>query len=357
MDWFTAMMNWTLTGNKLWQIAAFFVAVLAALLAGRLLRYWLLKRSEVMKDCGREPLAILLRSASRGIVFLFFMVGFRFGLSFLTYTEQFRELAVTTTAVLTTFTVGFILYCLTDAVQLTLARLAARSSSNMNSILVPMVTKTLRITIVVLTLIQIAQVLSDKPITSVLAGLGVGSLAVALAAKDSLQHFFGSLVILADKPFELGERIVFDGFDGNVESVGFRSTRVRLLNGHLVTIPNGELSMRSITNISRRPYLKREMDLGLTYSTTPEKMERAVQILRELLDNHEYMDPKNPPLVFFTDFNDFSLGIKIIYWYGKPDWLAYMAFSHKVNMEILRRFNAEGLDFAFPTQTVHLAEN
>lgn len=356
MERLTQMMNWTLAGNRIQQIAAFFLIVLASLLTGRILRAVLLKRSKVMTEQGKAGVAALQRSVAKGIVFLLFLIGFRMGLSFLSYTDHFRQLIMTVASVLTTCAVGFIIYSLTDVVQVALSRLASRSSSRMNEILVPMVTKTLRITIVVLTLIQIAQVLSDKPITSIIAGLGVGSLAVALAAKDSLQHFFGSLVILADKPFELGERIVVDGYDGNVESIGFRSTRIRLLNGHLVIIPNGDLSMKSITNISRRPFLKRELDIGLTYDTPHDKMERAVQILKELLENHEYMDPKFPPLVFFTDFNDYSLGIKVIYWYGKNDWLGYMAFSHKVNMEILRRFNAEGLQFAFPTQTIHMAD-
>ena len=356
MERLTQMMNWTLAGNSIWRIASFFVVVLAALLTGRILRHVLLKRSEVMAAREKTAVSALLRAIARGMVFLLFLFGFRMGLSFLVYTEQFQQLISTTVSVLTTCAVGFIVYCLTDAVQVGLARATARSSSRMNEILAPMVTKSLRITVVVLTLIQVAQILSDKPITSILAGLGVGSLAVALAAKDSLQHFFGSLVILADKPFELGERIVFDGIDGNVESVGFRSTKIRLLNGHLVIVPNGELSMKSITNISRRPFLKRELNIGLVYSTPPDKMEKAVQILKGIRDNHEYMGPKFPPLVVFTDFNDFSLGIKVIYWYGKNDWLGYMAFSHKINMEILRKFNDESLEFAFPTQTIHMAD-
>ena len=123
------------------------------------------------------------------------------------------------------------------------------------------------VVVVVLSLVQIAQ-FYDKPITSILAGLGVGGLAVALAAQETIKNFFGSLVIFADKPFELDERIRGGNFDGFVEEVGFRSTRLRTLDGHLITIPNGELANLMIENVSKRPHIKRTFELGVTYDTS-----------------------------------------------------------------------------------------
>jgi hypothetical protein len=130
--------------------------------------------------------------------------------------------------------------------------------------------------------------------------------AVALAAQDTIKNFFGSLVIFADRPFRLGDRIVVDDQDGTIEEVGMRSTRIRTLDGHLVAIPNGELANKTIRNISRRPYIKRMANITITYDTPPE------------------------------------------YW-------EFMAFDQAFNLEILRRFNAEGIAFAFPTQTLYLA--
>jgi MscS family membrane protein len=204
-------------------------------------------------------------------------------------------------------------------------------------------------------LVQAAQVLSDKPITSIIAGLGIGGLALALASQDSLKHFFGSVVIFADRPFEVGDRLDVDGFDGIVDRVGFRSTRLRTLDGHMVTIPNGELANKSIRNISKRPFIRRIADITITYDTPPEKIEQALAILKELLANHEGMHADLPPRVFFSDFNADSLNLKVIYWYHPPLYWDYMAFSERFNMEVFTRFNQAGIDFAFPTQTIHLA--
>ena len=133
-------------------------------------------------------------------------------------------------------------YSLINVIDHLLINLTKKTSTTLDDMVAPMVRKTLRVVVVVLVFVQIAQVLSDKPITSILAGLGVGGLAVALAAQEAIKNFFGSLIIFTDKPFELGERICVSDYDGFVEEVGFRSTRIRTLDGHLVTIPNGELA-------------------------------------------------------------------------------------------------------------------
>jgi len=108
-------------------------------------------------------------------------------------------------------------------------------------------------------------------------------------------------------------------------------------------------------NIGKRPYIRRVADIGITYDTPPEKVERALQILRELLDNHEGMNPDLPPRVFFADFGPSALILRVIYWYHPPDYWKFVAFSEQFNKEVFRRFNEEGIDFAFPTQTVYLA--
>jgi MscS family membrane protein len=149
--------------------------------------------------------------------------------------------------------------------------------------------------------------------------------------------------------------VVFDGHDGAVESVGFRSTKIRTLDGHLVTVPNGEIVNRTVQNIGKRPYIKRIMNVTVTYDTTAAKMARAVEIIEDILRDHEGMNPEFPPRVFFSGFNDCSLNILVIYWYHPPDYWKYMDFSARVNMSLLERYNAEGIEFAFPTQTIHMA--
>ena len=131
-------------------------------------------------------------------------------------------------------------------------------------------------------------------VSTLLAGLGVGGLAVALAAQDTLKNLLGSIMILLDKPYKVGQRIVAKGHDGVVEEIGLRSTRMRLLTGHQTTIPNDEMAKIDIENIGQRPHIRRLTNIGITYDTPPEKIEKAVDIILEILDNHEGMDPEFP---------------------------------------------------------------
>jgi MscS family membrane protein len=178
-----------------------------------------------------------------------------------------------------------------------------------------------------------------------------------LAAQDTLKNFFGSLMIMLDKPFAIGQRVTFGGYDGVVEEIGFRSTRVRTLTGHQVTIPNEKVASESVENVGRRPSIRRLANITITYDTPPSKVEKALAIIREILENHEGMESDYPPRVFFNEFNDTSLNLIMLYWYHPPDWVAYMAFSERVNLQIMRAFEAEGIEFAFPTTTNYLAHD
>ena len=329
--------------------------VLGAMLIGKLVQIVLGNIGKTKRVEGKQIVQVALKAFSRPILFLFFVLGLQQGLKTFSFSEGFNALVLDCFSVLLTVAVTFFIYSMVDVLDFAITHFTKKTETKMDDMLAPMVRKSLRVTIVILALVQVAQILSDKPITSILAGLGVGGLAVALAAQETIKNFFGSLVIFADKPFELGERVKVNGHDGCIEEVGFRSTRIRRLDGHLVTVPNGELANMMIENVSKRPYIKRVMDVTVTYDTPPEKVQLAVDILKELLDNHEGMDAEIPARVFFDDFNACSLNIKAIYWYHPPEYWAYMAFSEKLNMEILKRFNEAGIEFAFPTQTLYLA--
>ena len=149
---------------------------------------------------------------------------------------------------------------------------AATTPSKLDDMLAPMIRTSLRVTVVILVLVQVATILSDKPVTSIIAGLGAGGLAIGLAAQDTIKNFFGSIMIFSDRPFELGERVQVGDYDGVVETVGFRSTRLRTLDGHVVTMPNGELANMSIRNVSKRPNIRRIVNVGITYDTPVEKL-------------------------------------------------------------------------------------
>ena len=355
MDILNTIAEFEVFGNKLWRIIVLFGIILAAFLVGKIAKYILQKSATRLEKRDRPVASVTLNAIARGVVFLSAAVGIAIGLTALEMKATVAEACDTLSAILLTIGVGYMLYWLVEVPSTWFARMAEKTESKLDNMLAPIVLKSLRVTVVLLVLVQIAQILSDKPITSVIAGLGIGGLAVALAAQDTIKNFFGSLVLFVDKPFELGDRIVIDGHDGPVEEVGFRSTKIRTLEGHLVTIPNGELANKTIQNIGKRPHIRRIVNITITYDTPPEKIERAIAIVKELLENHEGMHEDYPPRVYLSDLNADSLNIMAIYWYHPPNYWDYMTFTERFNKEVLRRYNEEGIDFAFPTQTMYLA--
>ncbi len=185
---------------------------------------------------------------------------------------------------------------------------------------------------------------------ALITGLGIGGLAFALAAQDTIKNIFGGITIFSDRPFRIGDRIKVDGFDGFVEDIGIRSTRIRTLERRLVTIPNYKIVEASIENITEEPMRRVLMNIGLTYDTTPEKMNQAMSILRNMPNKIEGVDTE--VIAVFSSFASFYMEVKFIFWVKKGSDI--MMVPSDVNMEILRAFNEAQLNFAFPTQTVYL---
>jgi len=191
------------------------------------------------------------------------------------------------------------------------------------------------------------------PLTTLLASAGVGGLALALAAQDALKNVFGSIMITLDKPYAVGERIAVQGYDGFVEEIGLRSTKIRLLSGHQTSIPNEVMARSDIENIGRRPYIRRSATIQLPSATPAAKVQRALEIVREALDSHEGMEEERPPRVFLRDLNESSVGIFLSYWFHPPDYWSFLAFSERVNLQVMEQLEAEGIPFAAPALTVH----
>ena len=207
-------------------------------------------------------------------------------------------------------------------------------------------------------------------LATVIAGAGVTGLAVALAAQSTLRNIFGSLMILIDRPFRVGQRIIVGSHDGVVEEIGLRSTRIRLLNGHVTSIPNERMADAEIENVGLRPYIRRVSSIHLAHGMPIEKVNRAVELIRGILEPHQVSEggihssddpnaPINyadfPPRVFFNEFNRDSLNLLMIYWYHPPEYWDFLEFSQRINEEIIEKFREEGIEFAFPTRTVHIA--
>ncbi len=218
--------------------------------------------------------------------------------------------------------------------------------------LLPFISKVAKTAILIAAILLTAENLQWE-IKSLLAGLSVGGLALGLAAQDTVANLFGAVAIFLDKPFHIGDRIRVDSVEGNVEAIGLRSTRVRNLDGHHVTVPNKTMGNAIITNVTRRPHIKTEMSLGLTYDTPLPKLRRAIQLLEDIYRAHPQTEDL---IVSFNKFADSALSVQVIHWWKGTDQKLYFAVMQELNLVIKERFDAEGIEFAFPTQTLYVQQ-
>lgn len=329
----------------------------AALLLGIIIRKWLLVISNKKKNEEKPLTNAFFISIAKSITLLLVALFFYIGKAFFDFSGILNQIVIISSGVLLTVALGVWAYHLIEIPNLWYLSYADKNDNATSKMLSPVFKKALQVVVILIVVAQVFQVVSQKPLTPILASFGIVGAAVALASQDTFKNFFGSFVIAGDKPFEIGERVVIDGYDGIVESIGMRSTRIKTLDDHLVTIPNGVLANKTIQNIGKRTYIKRSFTLNLTYNTSPEKIQQAIEIVRNILKDHEGMNPEFEPRVYFKELNSYSLDIMVLYWYFPPNFWDYMEFSQKVNLQIVEQFNNAGIQFAFPTQSIEVLKN
>lgn len=219
----------------------------------------------------------------------------------------------------------------------------------------PWIKKTLVSLFVVLAVLMIAQSLGAN-VKAFLAGLGLGGLAFALAAQDTIANLFGSIVVAVDQPFKLGEFVKIGNFAGAVEDIGLRSTRLRAADKSLIVIPNKTVAAEAVTNLARFTQRRAEQVIGLTYDTPPEQMEAIVEEFKQIILAEPHVDPASV-MVYFRDYSASSLDIWMVYMTKDADFPKHMTARQRINLAIMRAVQARGLSFAFPTQTVELGES
>lgn len=193
------------------------------------------------------------------------------------------------------------------------------------------------------------------PAYSVIAGLGVGGLAVALAAQQTLANLLGSLIIMLEKPFAVGDAIKLKDTEGIVEKVGFRSTRIRTFYNSLVTIPSSELVNSTIDNMELRKFREVKTFLNLTYDTPVEKIEHFAEGIKQIIKTHQNTD-QDDIQVFLYEFGPHSLNILLKFFLQVPDRAAELNARQQILLDILRLAEDSGVQFAFPTQTLYITE-
>jgi MscS family membrane protein len=246
-------------------------------------------------------------------------------------------------------------YRLVDLVSLYLLERARRTRTRLDDALVPLIPKTLKIFVTVVGIVFVADNLNID-ITSLLAGLGLGGLAFALAAKDLVQNLFGSVSVLLDRTFSVGDWVVIGDVEGTVERIGFRSTRLRTFYNSLVTLPNSQLITASVDNMGQRRYRRMSTRLGLTYDTPPDRIEAFCEGIRELVRQHPYMR-KDYYHVYFNEYAAASLSILVYVFWEAPDWATELRERHRFLLDILRLARRLEVEFAFPTQTLYIRQD
>lgn len=230
-----------------------------------------------------------------------------------------------------------------------------KQSNGQANKMMPIIKRTI---LVIVWLIGIVMALSNVGvnISALLGTLGIGGIAFALAAQDTVKNVFGAFTILTDKPFSIGDTIRVDSYEGTVVDVGVRSTKIMNYDKRIITFPNYKITDTSIVNISSEPMRRVVLNLGLTYDTTSEKMKEALELLKSIPKRVENVSSNPSDIVaVFTEYSDSALVIMYIYFIEKQGDI--LGVTSNMNMEILAAFNKAGLNLAFPTRTVYIQKD
>ena len=340
-------------GNRLLDYIIFLLIIAISVVLGKVLYYitknvlkQLVKKTETMLD------DILVEALDHPLVFLIFIIGLTIAYNTLSLNEATIEFFKNLISILIIIDVTWFITTFLDQLIIHyLIPLSERTDSDLDDALLPIVRKLTKWGIIIIAGIMILDKFGYN-IASLVAGLGIGGIAIAMAAKDMLGNMFGGASIISDKPFKLGERIKFADIDGYVKEVGLRSTKITTFDGTEIIVPNSTIANSTLENVSREKERRIKFVIGLTYETSSTKLKKATTIVKRIIKDHK--NTTNKVNVFFTEFAESSLNLTIIYWINNLD--AVFATKSDINFAIKKEFDKEGLDMAFPSRTIYLRE-
>lgn len=353
LDHIPESLNREWLGIQIWQYIAIFTWILIGFIFRLLFEFIFqnyVQRVTAKTKTGWDDR--LLHEVEKPLSFLFMM-----GFYWLTFTNLQLSVSVNyylslTLEIAVSASFIWLIYNLVNVLSGYLSELTSKTESQLDDQLVPLIRKTLKVFVVILGVIFVLQN-NGINVTSLLAGLGLGGLAFALAARDTLANFFGSITIFMDKPFQVGDLIKTSNAEGVVEEIGFRSTRLRTLYNSVISVPNSNLAVTEIDNLGLRDYRRLKMVLNLTYSTTPQQMEAFVEGIKAIIKANEHIKQDNYE-VHFNEYGAHSLDVLVYLFFDVPGWSEELQQRHNFLLEIYRLADEVGVEFAFPTQTLHI---
>lgn len=338
--------------NTVWQYVQFGLSIVATIFVAIIFHITILRNiSRLTKKTKTQVDDEILAIVKRSVNIIALILGIYFGRNFLTLNWHVDSVIGAVLLVLITLEIARVSGNIIALAIEGYIHAVAEKKKDVNKDLLLFFQRLCKIVIWVIAIMLIVNNFGYN-IASLLAGLGLGGLAFALAAQQTLGNFFGSVSLIADQPFHVGDLVLIDNVKGTVKRIGLRSTRITTLDGTEVSVPNSKTAASTIENFSTRPNIKIKNELGVVYSTSPQKLEVGVGIIRDILGKREDIFKYQ---VHFAKFADSSLVIQIAYWLKYyTDWSDVLQAQHDINVEIKKQFEKEKIEFALPTQTVHL---
>ena len=349
----------TLTGTMLGGVFSVLVIVVGIIVA-HVITYMLIHALRLIYKKNQLDLLSLLLSKQLPqlqlpIQVLVLIWSVSVSLTFFNFSDSFFGLCLIIAKVLTYVAIIWLGLRLTNYVEMFLVERSKKTSLKFDDLLAPLLGKVIKILLVVVGLISIAEIL-NLPLASLLTGLGIGGIAIAMAAKDTIANIFGSLTVVTDRPFSIGDWVKINDIEGTVEHLGFRSTRVRTFYNSLVSVPNSVLLTASVDNMGERQYRRFNTMISVTYDTPIEKIEAFCAGIRELIELHSDTR-KDYYVVRLNQFSASSLDILLYVFFETATWEDELGARERLMLDIIRLAQKLTVEFAFPSQTVYLNQD
>jgi MscS family membrane protein len=341
-------------GLYLWQYIGLFIIILLTFVLHRVFTFLIEKIFiRLLKTFGYERLADqVMKRVARPVSVLILFPLLMILIPVLQLPVKMSAFIVTGLRVVWPVFAIIFFYRLVDIFCEYLTKLASKTESTLDDQLVPLIRKSLKTFVVIIGLLVILDNL-DVNITGIIAGLSIGGLAFALAAQDTIKNFFGSLMIFFDRPFQVGDWITSGDVDGTVEEVGFRATRIRTFRNSVMYIPNGVITNQMIDNHGLRVYRRFFTQLAVKYDTPPELLQAFVDGLKQIVGNHNDTR-KDYHEIHVNNLGDNAIEVMFYIFFSVPNWSEELRARHEVILLVVKLADRLGVDFAFPTQTLHV---
>lgn len=293
----------------------------------------------------------VLLSFEKPFQWLFVIIGFYFSIKYYPYLNHLNPMFLKIIKSAIIFVISWGLFHLSSTSSQLFRTINEKTQIHIDEILIPFLSRTLQFVIAAISLTVILQVF-DYNISGLITGLGIGGLAISLAARDALANLFGGIIIITEKPFTIGDWIKTPSVEGTVEDISFRSTKVRTFAQALVTVPNATLSNEPITNWSKMGKRQITFHLSLAYDTPKEKIEHVVQKIRDLLRNHPEIHQETI-FVNVESYTDFGFDVLLYFFTKTTNWGEYLNVREEINLKILEILEEAEVEIAMPAQILY----